>query len=159
MRGKAVRSGCILVGLLLLGVILYVSCQTAVYFDINNGVTRSQSSILGFVYKKQVLDGAYSKLLTFVGVSRKDPCWVLVADNSPKGVPLIGGKTYRDYEWGRIASDAESAAALMSAGSTNTAQLRQDTDRLQGWVQTTNSEALKEYLLHLMATTGKNGGQ
>jgi len=117
-------------------------------FDINSGKRKFEWRLFGLVYKVRVDETDYSKLLQRIGLSGTNTEWKVCSETRAG----ILSKDYIDYEYGRIASDAERLAAMLDVNSTNTVEARKVIQGFQALAVKGDSAAMQQYLVKVQTT-------
>jgi len=142
----------IVCGLVALLVFPPLEPATYAYFDPHSGQIKFEKRIVGLTYKTRINQTSYSDLLKLNSMASNREEWRITSVTRTG----ILGKNYADYEFGKIAADANQIAAhFLIDGGTNNLETLQNIRRLQKLIGDNDSETIRKWLVEIYAP--KNG--
>jgi len=121
------------------------------YFDIKSGKRKFEWKYLGLTYKVRIVETDYSKMLNELGVSSLDSQWRITSETRNR----LFGKEYWDYEYGRIAHDAERFAEVLETTNSTKLIKAEEIRHFRDLVAKGDSEEVRQYLAHIQASEGR----
>jgi hypothetical protein len=117
-------------------------------FDTNNGRLKQQWVSFGRVYREDVEETEYSKLLKNLGIAEQPPEWRL-ANAEELGIRRWFFPQHVSYAHGKIAAHAYAFVQLVKLNEPAPAKAREEVERLRELIQKGNASEVKDYVVLL----------
>lgn len=145
-------AGLFLAAVITTAVIVFIFPQVAAvqygYFDIKNGRQKLEWSSFGRVYRREVRDTEYSKLLQKLGFKETPAEWKMASQQSI-GLRCLIPPGFVDYYEGTIEAQSRMFALAVEMKELNESKARELTEHFQDLVQKGDPSEVRQYVNHL----------